>query len=591
METKNCQNCKNNFIIEPDDFSFYKQMKVPAPTFCPLCRAQRRMAWRNESSLFKRKSDYSNKEIFSSFNPDAPVKVYEKEIWLTDVWDPMDYEKEYDFSRPFFEQFRDLLYTVPLKNLNVINGMNSDYCNNFTDPKNCYLTFNGNYSEDCMYSNGITYLKDSIDVSNCGKSEKCYESFWLTSCSNVRYSTQCDSSYDLTFCRDCVGCHDCFGCVGLRKKEFYFFNKKYSKEEYKKIIEEYDLSSYENLQKTKKEINDFWLKFPKKYIEGYHNTNVSGNYISFSKNVKNSFLIRNGENIKYCQYLQETPGCKDCYDYTAWGDSNQFLYECSACGCGANNVKFSYNVQESIHDVEYSYMCSGSSDLFGCIGLKKKQYCIFNKQYTKDEYFELVEKIKKHMDEMPYVDKEGIIYKYGEFFPSEFSPFAYNETLAIEYFPRNKEQALNENFTWHDSIERNYKATIKAENLPDDIKDVEDNITSEIIECAHAGKCNHLCVQAFKIIPDELQFYRKMNLPLPRLCFKCRSEERLSQRTKLESIHKKCQCAGTHSDGELYKNLAVHSHGDNHCEVEFETNYTDPKDLLYCESCYQQEIS
>ena len=34
-ETKTCQNCKNDFIIEPDDFSFYEKMKVPAPTFCP----------------------------------------------------------------------------------------------------------------------------------------------------------------------------------------------------------------------------------------------------------------------------------------------------------------------------------------------------------------------------------------------------------------------------------------------------------------------------------------------------------------------------------------------------------------------------
>lgn len=52
-ETKICQNCKRNFIIYPEDFEFYEKMKVPAPTFCPECRLQRRLAWRNERSLIE----------------------------------------------------------------------------------------------------------------------------------------------------------------------------------------------------------------------------------------------------------------------------------------------------------------------------------------------------------------------------------------------------------------------------------------------------------------------------------------------------------------------------------------------------------
>src|SRR3989344_2757051 len=242
-EKKICKNCKQDFTIEPDDFSFYEKIKVPPPTFCPLCRAQRRLIWRNEGNLFKRKSDFSGKEIFSGFSPDAPVKVYEKDVWLSYIWEPMEYGKDYDFSKPFFEQFRELLYTVPLKNLNVVNGVNSDYCNNFTDPRNCYLVFNGKIAEDTMYSNGLDSIRDSIDLSHCVKCEKCYECFWLTSCSNAIFSTQCESSFNISFCRDCVGCHDCFGCVGLRKKEYQIFNKQYTKEEYTKKVEEFKISS------------------------------------------------------------------------------------------------------------------------------------------------------------------------------------------------------------------------------------------------------------------------------------------------------------------------------------------------------------
>ena len=359
-----CQNCETSFVVDGDDQTFYDRIHVPLPTFCPMCRAQRRMAWRNENSLFKRTSDFSGKEIFSSFSPESPVKVYEKEVWNGDEWDPLEYGREYDFSKPFFEQFKELLQTVPLKNLNVVNGVNSDFCNNFTDPKNCYLIFNGNGAEDCMYGNGLGDCTDCVDVSHVGKCERCYESFWLTNCTNTIFSVQCEGSFNLMFSKNCVGCNDCFGCVGLRKKSYCVFNEQLTKEGYEKRIAEFRLSSYEGLEAAKKQAADFWMRFPNKYIEGSNNTNVSGDYISHSKNVRDSFLVREGENLRYCQYVQELPGSKDCYDYTAWGDASELLYECSACGIGANNSKFCYNVQESPHDIEYSYMCAGSSDLW-----------------------------------------------------------------------------------------------------------------------------------------------------------------------------------------------------------------------------------
>src|SRR3989338_11043691 len=158
-ETKNCQNCKKDFTIEPDDFSFYEKIKVPPPTFCPLCRAQRRFSFRNERVLYKKKSDFSGEEIFSMFSLESGIKIYEREIWMSDKWDPMDYGVDYDFSKPFFAQFFELLKNVPLKNLNVQNGVGSPYVNNATDPKNSYLVFNTSNPEDCMYGHAINFCK------------------------------------------------------------------------------------------------------------------------------------------------------------------------------------------------------------------------------------------------------------------------------------------------------------------------------------------------------------------------------------------------------------------------------------------------
>jgi hypothetical protein len=370
------------------------------------------------------------------------------------------------------------------------------------------------------------------------------------------------------------------------------WNEQYSKEEYKEQLEKINLNSYKVVSDVKSKASEFWKTFPNKCVEGSHNSDVGGGYITHSKNVHDSFLVREGENLRYCQYAQELPGVKDTRDYTAWGDGCQLVYECTACGIGVSSIKFCYNVQVNVKDIEYSYMCENSSDLFGCVGLRKKQYCIFNKQYTKDEYFELKEKIKEHMNEMPYIDAKGRIYKYGEFFPIEISPFPYNSTLAQEYFPLTGSQAEENGYLWVNFQEKNYSPDIKAEDLPDSIKDVQGDITNKIILCAHGGKCNEQCTGAYRIVPQELQFYRKKGLPLPRLCSKCRHAERLRQRNGLETYKVQCHCAGDGSANGTYKNRAPHFHGGSQCINTFETTY-DPKtdNIVYCEACYQAEMS
>src|SRR5258706_26497 len=101
-ENRVCQNCKQDFNIEPEDFQFYEKMKVPAPTFCPQCRFQRRMTWRNGWHIFKKKEERTGEKIFSLFPEESPVKIYEKDFWWSDNWDAMVYGRDYDWQRPFF---------------------------------------------------------------------------------------------------------------------------------------------------------------------------------------------------------------------------------------------------------------------------------------------------------------------------------------------------------------------------------------------------------------------------------------------------------------------------------------------------------
>ena len=151
-------------------------------------------------------------------------------------------------------------------------------------------------------------------------------------------------------------------------------------------------------------------------MHGKQNIGVTGDYVSYSKNSKTIYQSNGVEDSKYCflNYLSPT---KDCYDYCFYGENAIEVYETIKSGTNLNHVLFSNGCFPEGHFLEYCHYCIGCHNIFGCIGLRNKEYCIFNKQYSKEEYFELREKIIKHMNEMPYVNFAGIEYKYGEFFP------------------------------------------------------------------------------------------------------------------------------------------------------------------------------
>jgi hypothetical protein len=223
--------------------------------------------------------------------------------------------------------------------------------------------------------------------------------------------------------------------------------------------------------------------------------------------------------------------------------------------------------------------------------LRKKSYCILNKQYSKDEYQELVLKIKQHMSDMPYMDKKGRVYKYGEFFPIEFSPWAYNESIAQEYFPLTREKIIEAGYRWREPDNKNYQPTILVGNFPEDITEVLDSLVDEVFECSHKGECNQGCTKAFRITQNELQFYRKIRVPIPLLCPACRTLERLKMRLGVKLYDRHCMCAGQEDDSGQYKNGVEHFHGESHCEEKFRTGFsTDGGDIVYCEKCYQQEV-
>ena len=578
-ETKNCQNCKSKFIIEPEDFDFYEKIKVPAPTWCPECRLVKRLAWRGERSLFKRKCNLCGKDKILLYSPESPYTVYCRDCWWSDKWDPESYGKDYNFSKPFFEQFKELFLKVP--RMGIIqqgNVVNSDYTNRASDNKDCYLIFAANKNENCSYGTALWNSKDSVDNYNLRSSELCFECVDCFGCNRLMYSRECNTCSNSSFLLNCKNCTDCLGCVNLRNKNYCVFNEQYTKEEYKEKIEKLLPETRGEAEEMHKKMAEFSVKHIVPWMVENHSIDISGNWLEECKDVKVGFNCERAEDGKYLFGI--TDG-KDMMDFTYWSQFSELIYECSSIGRQCSSVYFSNECWDQLIRAQYCINCHSSSDLFGCVGLRKKQYCILNKQYTKEEYEKLVAQIKEQMDSLPYKDSLQREYRYGSTFPPDMHGFAYNETIAQELFPMSKEEALKNGYRWVDFAAKNYNITLKAENVPDSIEEVDEQILKEVIGCAHGGKCNHQCTEAFKITPNDLNFYKRMDIPIPQLCPNCRHFARLAQRTPIKLWHRKCMC-----------DMKNHFHGDKICPNEFETSYApDRPEIVYCKQCYNSEVA
>lgn len=470
----------------------------------------------------------------------------------------MEFGRDYDFNQSFFKQFRKLEEDVPQLALLQENSVNSPWINYELDDKNCYLNFGGHYNEDSAYNQYALKSKNCFDNYWLMHGEFCFESTLIENAYRVLFSKYCYDCQETYFSFDCKSCSNIFGCTGLRHKQYHISNKPVSKEEFTDFIKQNNLGSYKNIQKLKQETEEFIKSQPQRAVFIEKSVNSTGNNIYESKNCQFCWSTEKTENSKYCLFALDL---KDSIDITSvWGA--ELSYEFIAGAEQLSGIKFTFGSLKGSSNQEYCHLCFGSSNCFGSTNLRSKKYCILNKQYTEDDYEKMVEKIKKHMDDMPFIDKRGLEYKYGEFFPGEISHFGYNESVANEYFPLKKEEVVKTSFYWSDE-ESESKYEFSNYEIPDDIKEVKDDILEKVLKCEESGK-------AYKIIPMELQFYRRFNLPIPRLAPFERHRQRMNFiANHLKLISRKCFS----------------------CNQETVSVYTEnefPK--VYCEKCYLKNI-
>lgn len=523
---------------------------IPAPTLCPDCRKQRRLAFRNERKLYERKCNSCQKDIISIYSSEKPQQVYCLTCWWSDKYTPTNYGQEYDFNKPFFVQYAELLKKVPLPNLVSspdVEEYNSVYVNMAGANKNCYLIFESDNNQDSYYCTGLKNSKNCLESAYVSDSELCYECVDCVNCYNLAFSKECINCRDSYFLKNCTGCNNCLLSANLQHKEYCIANQQYTKEQYEDYLKKLKLGDRNTINSLKAKFQGIMNEHPNKFMHAFQAENCRGDYIYHSQNCDDCYMIHKGQDLMYCDLLTNA---RDCLDVSSFGENIERVYESTSIGLNCYNIYFSHLCAGNCQNLFYNYGSRNSQNNFGCVALKSNQYCILNKQYSAEEYELMVNKIIKQMANAGW----------GECAPLFLSPFAYNETVAQDYYPITKDEALTRGAKWKDNTE--LPATgIKAE-VPSDIGLCHNEILKQIFTCQQ-------CHKNYRIMAQELAFYKEHNLPLPVSCFACRYQVRFHSR----------------NPSRLWKRTCAK------CNVALETSYDPQKpDIVYCEKCYLETV-
>ncbi|MBU0578179.1 hypothetical protein KJ742_05045 [Patescibacteria group bacterium] len=548
---QNCKQCQSSFEIADKEKAYCDQLGVPVSDTCRQCRLRNIMATRNEWKLYRRKCDSSGDEIISAYPPNSPFTVYKNEVWWGSDWDALDYGKDYDFNRPFFEQFAELQKAVPREGTTVFNCENCDYNSHIRESRNCYLNSLVHQCEDMHYSYWMTFDKDVVDSMYTNESTLCYN------CISVNKGYGCVMLEESNNCNEChfsfqlKGCDHCLFCTNLTDQSYQLFNKPCRQEEFEDIKNKTLDGSWATWQKAYQHYLEIRKKAVHRFVHNLNCENVTGDHLYNCRNCDNCFESFDSEEGVNSVSMAKSKIIQN--SYSAGWQGCEGVYQ-SAVTRGSKDIAFCTYTWYS-GTLRYCDSCNACNDCFGCIGLQHKKYCILNKQYSKEEYEDLKGKIIEHMS------APGGSGEWGRFFPFSLFLFAYNESAAMDFFPLTKEQALELGYGWREEDAKDYQVATISE-IPDNIKDIGDDITKEILACVDCGK-------NYKVIAQELKFYREINLPIPHHCPTCRHRIRFELRNPLNLFSRQC----------------------NKCKKEIKSTYPpDCPEEVYCEQCYLKEV-
>ncbi len=514
MKTNICTDCNKEFQITDAELTQYEKVDLVLPIICVTCRWKQHMAFWQFGKFRAGASDLSGERFITNLPEHARYPIYTSKEWWGDAWDPLSYGVDYNPERPFFDQLKELQEKVPRPHQQGAQNVDCDWCDDAWESKNCYLSRSTLHAENLLYGYRAIEVKDSIDVSHVFTLDQCYDCAYCFSSYSLLFSKNCRDCLESAFLFDCRNCSHCFMSWNLRGKSYCIENVQYTKEAYEEKMKSINLGSYTELEKYKKRYGEIL----KKNAVHRENFNIKtydsvGTYMTNCNNCVNVFCWEDSEQCTNCLRGLKA---KDCIDLT--GCWKIEISGNNSCCTNAYALKYSIWCDGARHS-EYCDECLEVDYCFGCVGLRKKKYCILNKEYTKEEYEALKGKIISDMK------MRG---EYGKFPPYSLGICPYNLTTASIYFPEvQKEDIEKKGGYWEESVGGSAEGMPTSE-LPDSISDVDASFSKQALVCPVTG-------WRYNIADAELAFLKKNNIALPRVHFDVRTKERLRPMSQTEA--------------------------------------------------------
>ncbi len=513
-----CTNCKIEFNIDSGDLPLYEKIGLKIPEKCVECRWKQYFSFSVFGKFRKGVSDLSGESLITVLPAKPRYPIYKLHEWWGDGWDALSFGVDYDFSRSFFDQLKELQEKIPRPNQVGENNTNCDWSDDVWECKNCYLSRSLLKCENLYYGYRVIETTDSFDIVYSFNLQDSYDCLFCHNSFNLNFSENSKDCINSYFLFDCRNCQDCFMCFDLRNKQYCIRNKQYLREDYLKEVEKINLGSYKNVKILKHEFDNM-IKNDAVHRENFNikTTNSVGNYMTNCDKCVNVFAWENSQN---CRNSMRGVFAKDCIDQA-------FSWNTELCG---NNgaVDGGYELKHSACSIgrysEYIDLCKEVEYCFGCVGLRKKQYCILNKQYDKESY----EKLKAQI--IADMEKRG---EYGKFLPYSMGICDYNFSNGMAYFSNiTKEEVLRNGGYWSEE-DLSSDEGVSSLELPDSIKDTSSDVSTQALICPETH-------YRFNISKAEYEFHKRKNFTLPRLHFDRRIMKQVIKMSTTTSYPYKC---------------------------------------------------
>ena len=581
IERRKCKRTGEEFAIYQSDVNLlnrisptigWQKFSIPLPTISPTSRLRRMMMFRNERTLYKRKCDKTWKSIVALYPEQHEGKVYSPDAWWSDNRDPLEFGREYTPGK-FYDDLKDLFKKVPFLNMFAFNNENSDYTNGSEGNKNCYMIFASDHNEDCYYSYSILKCKNIVDSYGCKSCENSYQAIDSINSMKVVYSQNVEDSFNILFSYNIKSCKNVFLCVDIKDKEYYFMNQFVGKERRENEIVPMiqDIFTNNKIEQYQEKLQTMIQWSIVQSMNIMNAQNCIGDLIHNSKNVMHSFEVHDAEDITG---VINANNCKDIMWWYVIVDGSQKVHEW--VGCAANySTATVRNSWTPVTNTYFSNFIMNVDNMLGVVSCRGKQHCILNKQHNKEDWEKTAIQIVTELQDQK---------KRGEFFDPEFSPFPYNDTVAMEYYPVTADQLTilePEKFIsnaildlgWEEKIKIKWRTkhneinipegiqTITKSEIPTNIQQIEDDILQKAIICEVSGR-------PFKISAPELNFYRRNGFNIPTKHPDIRHQERLIKRPGRELHLRTCDKCNQ-------KTISVYKQNSQF--------------KVYCETCYNKE--